>query len=135
MYGAYKVHFDITKYMVIYSVYIRFWPTLHTHAHAHTQKHMHTHKHARTHAHTHTHTHTQEDDFGAPSFLFESVVNGDQQGRYSFVGAMPALEVRVCIWVWCVCCVCVRDCVCMYMYMYVYKCVCVWTSVYMSKSL
>lgn len=39
----------------------------------------------------------QEDDFGAPSFLFESVVNGDQQGRYSFVGAMPALEVRVCL--------------------------------------
>eukprot|EP00983_Pelagomonas_calceolata_P102690 1158836-Pelagomonas_calceolata.AAC.2 len=37
---------------------------------------------------------TQEDDFGAPSFLFESVVNGDQQGRYSFVGAMPALEVQ-----------------------------------------
>eukprot|EP00200_Dunaliella_tertiolecta_P019181 CAMPEP_0202399592 /NCGR_PEP_ID=MMETSP1128-20130828/2114_1 /ASSEMBLY_ACC=CAM_ASM_000463 /TAXON_ID=3047 /ORGANISM="Dunaliella tertiolecta, Strain CCMP1320" /LENGTH=675 /DNA_ID=CAMNT_0049002957 /DNA_START=14 /DNA_END=2041 /DNA_ORIENTATION=- len=35
----------------------------------------------------------KEDDFGAPSFLFESVVNGDQQGRYSFVGAMPALEV------------------------------------------
>jgi len=42
----------------------------------------------------------QEDDFGAPSFLFESVVNGDQQGRYSFVGAMPALEVRLdrCAW-------------------------------------
>lgn len=29
----------------------------------------------------------------APSFLFESVVNGDQQGRYSFVGAQPSLEV------------------------------------------
>lgn len=34
-----------------------------------------------------------EADVDAPSFLLESVVNGDQQGRYSFVGAMPALEV------------------------------------------
>ena len=32
------------------------------------------------------------DDRDAPSFLFESVVNGDQAGRYSFVGAQPALE-------------------------------------------
>lgn len=32
-------------------------------------------------------------DLESPSFLLESVVNGDQQGRYSFVGAMPALEV------------------------------------------
>lgn len=32
-------------------------------------------------------------DMEAPSFLLESVTNGDQQGRYSFVGAMPALEV------------------------------------------
>mmetsp|Transcript_8304 Transcript_8304/g.24880 ORF Transcript_8304/g.24880 Transcript_8304/m.24880 type:complete len:328 (+) Transcript_8304:143-1126(+) len=29
----------------------------------------------------------------APSFLLESVVNGDQQGRYSFVGAQPSMEV------------------------------------------
>eukprot|EP00884_Botryococcus_braunii_P020774 jgi/Botrbrau1/7380/Bobra.0316s0023.2 len=36
-----------------------------------------------------------EDDREAPSFLFESVVNGDQQGRYSFVGAQPAMEVLV----------------------------------------
>lgn len=35
----------------------------------------------------------QENDVNAPSFLLESVVNGDQTGRYSFVGAMPALEV------------------------------------------
>ena len=28
-----------------------------------------------------------------PSFLFESVVNGNQQGRYSLVGSQPALEV------------------------------------------
>jgi hypothetical protein len=35
----------------------------------------------------------KENDVAAPSFLLESVVNGDQQGRYSFVGAMPALEV------------------------------------------
>ncbi len=35
----------------------------------------------------------REDDRDAPSFLFESVVNGDQQGRYSFVGAQPSLEV------------------------------------------
>lgn len=35
----------------------------------------------------------KEDDREAPSFLFESVVNGMQQGRYSFVGAQPALEV------------------------------------------
>ena len=35
----------------------------------------------------------KEDDREAPSFLFESVTNGSQQGRYSFVGAAPALEV------------------------------------------
>ena len=35
----------------------------------------------------------KEADVEAPSFLLESVVNGDQQGRYSFVGALPALEV------------------------------------------
>ena len=34
-----------------------------------------------------------EDDREAPSFLFESVVNGTQQGRYSFVGAHPQLEI------------------------------------------
>lgn len=34
-----------------------------------------------------------EDDREAPSFLFESVVNGTQQGRYSFIGAHPILEV------------------------------------------
>jgi len=35
----------------------------------------------------------RDGDTEAPSFLFESVVNGDQQGRYSFVGAMPAKEI------------------------------------------
>ncbi|KAK9830714.1 hypothetical protein WJX74_003977 [Apatococcus lobatus] len=35
----------------------------------------------------------KEDDRAAPSFLFESVVNGNQTGRFSFVGAQPALEV------------------------------------------
>ncbi|KAL4430388.1 hypothetical protein ABPG77_002194 [Micractinium sp. CCAP 211/92] len=35
----------------------------------------------------------KEDDREAPSFLFESVTNGTQQGRYSFVGATPALEI------------------------------------------
>jgi len=35
----------------------------------------------------------KEDDREAPSFLFESVVNGTQQGRYSFIGAQPCLEV------------------------------------------
>lgn len=49
-------------------------------------------------------------DLESPSFLLESVVNGDQQGRYSFVGAMPALEVvakghKVRV-VWCVLVVC-----------------------------
>lgn len=52
-------------------------------------------------------------DLESPSFLLESVVNGDQQGRYSFVGAMPALEVVakghqvrvVCCVVLCVLCV------------------------------
>lgn len=34
-----------------------------------------------------------ESDSQLPSFLLESVVNGDQQGRYSFVGSSPALEV------------------------------------------
>jgi len=35
----------------------------------------------------------KHDDREAPSFLFESVVNGNQNGRYSFVGARPSLEV------------------------------------------
>lgn len=35
----------------------------------------------------------KDDDLTAPSFLLESVVNGDQQGRYSFVGARPAMEI------------------------------------------
>ncbi len=35
----------------------------------------------------------KDNDVQAPSYLLESVVNGDQQGRYSFVGAMPAMEV------------------------------------------
>lgn len=35
----------------------------------------------------------KEDEREAPSFLFESVVNGTQQGRYSFVGSQPRLEV------------------------------------------
>ncbi|KXZ54537.1 hypothetical protein GPECTOR_4g602 [Gonium pectorale] len=34
-----------------------------------------------------------ESDSQLPSFLLESVVNGDQQGRYSFLGCCPALEV------------------------------------------
>jgi anthranilate synthase component 1 len=33
------------------------------------------------------------DDRDAPSFLFESVVNGDEVGRFSFLGADPAIEV------------------------------------------
>ena len=33
------------------------------------------------------------DDRTAPSFLFESVVGGDTSGRWSFVGARPALEI------------------------------------------
>lgn len=32
------------------------------------------------------------DDRDAPSFLFESVTGGEQTGRWSFVGARPALE-------------------------------------------
>ena len=36
---------------------------------------------------------TKEDSREAPSFLFESVENGDQQGRYSFIGSKPKLEV------------------------------------------
>jgi hypothetical protein len=35
----------------------------------------------------------KENDINAPSFLLESVVNGNQQGRYSFVGAQPAMEI------------------------------------------
>ena len=35
----------------------------------------------------------KSDDREAPSFLLESVTNGTQQGRYSFVGAHPAVEV------------------------------------------
>ena len=35
----------------------------------------------------------REDDREAPSFLLESVHNGENQGRYSFVGAQPALEI------------------------------------------
>jgi anthranilate synthase component I len=35
----------------------------------------------------------EPDEREAPSFLFESVENGDRQGRFSFVGAQPDLEV------------------------------------------
>lgn len=35
----------------------------------------------------------REDDRAAPSFLLESVVNGERQGRYSIIGASPALTV------------------------------------------
>src|SRR5690606_30868911 len=33
------------------------------------------------------------DERTAPSFLFESVEGGERQGRYSILGAQPALEV------------------------------------------
>ena len=33
------------------------------------------------------------DDRTAPSFLFESVENGDEIGRFSFLGADPVLEI------------------------------------------
>jgi len=33
------------------------------------------------------------DERAAPSFLLESVENGDKQGRYSFIGAQPSVEV------------------------------------------
>ena len=32
---------------------------------------------------------TKEDSREAPSFLFESVENGEKQGRYSFIGSKP----------------------------------------------
>lgn len=35
----------------------------------------------------------QEDDRDAPSYLFESVQNGCDTGRYSFLGASPCLEI------------------------------------------
>ena len=35
----------------------------------------------------------KEDDREAPSFLLESVVNGNQSGRYSFLGVHPDMEV------------------------------------------
>ena len=35
----------------------------------------------------------RQDDREAPSFLFESVVNGTSSGRYSYVGAQPEMEV------------------------------------------
>ena len=35
----------------------------------------------------------REDDRDAPSFLLESVVNGNQTGQFSFVGAQPSMEV------------------------------------------
>jgi len=34
----------------------------------------------------------KEDDREAPSFLLESVVNGDQSGRYTYLGARPSVE-------------------------------------------
>ena len=34
-----------------------------------------------------------QDDRDSPSFLFESVTGGSQQGRYSFVGAHPSVEI------------------------------------------
>jgi anthranilate synthase component 1 len=36
---------------------------------------------------------TKEDSREAPSFLFESVEDGEKQGRYSFVGSKPKMEV------------------------------------------
>ncbi|KAL3160773.1 hypothetical protein ABBQ38_009186 [Trebouxia sp. C0009 RCD-2024] len=35
----------------------------------------------------------RRDDRSAPSFLFEAVNNGTQQGRYSYVGAQPSIEI------------------------------------------
>jgi len=35
----------------------------------------------------------KEDEREAPSFLFESVVNGDQAGRFSYLGAQPSMEI------------------------------------------
>lgn len=35
----------------------------------------------------------RQDDRSAPSFLFEAVNNGTQQGRYSYVGAQPSIEI------------------------------------------
>ena len=35
----------------------------------------------------------KDGDFEVPSFLFESVQNGTDTGRFSFVGAQPALEI------------------------------------------
>mmetsp|Transcript_32624 Transcript_32624/g.92503 ORF Transcript_32624/g.92503 Transcript_32624/m.92503 type:complete len:640 (-) Transcript_32624:377-2296(-) len=35
----------------------------------------------------------KEDNREDPSFLFESVVNGDQMGRFSHIGAQPTLEI------------------------------------------
>lgn len=34
-----------------------------------------------------------EHDEDTPSFLLESVINGDKQGRYSFVGTQPIMEI------------------------------------------
>jgi len=36
---------------------------------------------------------TRPDDRMAPSFLLESVIDGDRQGRYSYIGAQPIAEV------------------------------------------
>ncbi|QDZ19567.1 alpha subunit of anthranilate synthase [Chloropicon primus] len=36
---------------------------------------------------------TKEDSREAPSFLFESVENGEKQGRYSFIGSKPKVEI------------------------------------------
>lgn len=35
----------------------------------------------------------KEDDRDNSSFMFESVINGNQHGRYSFVGAKPSMEI------------------------------------------
>ena len=35
----------------------------------------------------------KEDEREAPSFLLESVVGGNQIGRYSFLGSRPCMEV------------------------------------------
>ena len=61
IYGVYTVFFgrEITKYTVIYGVYIQFWPTLHIYTH--TQVHARTITHTKTRTHTysmHRHKHT-----------------------------------------------------------------------------
>jgi hypothetical protein len=103
----------ITKYTVIYGVYIRLWPTLpicyHTNIDTHMHTHTQTHTHMRTHAHTHTHTHTYTGTQVRRPYSIRTE-RGEKGSQLSGTMAdqLSLSAQKVCVPV----CACVRTCVC-----------------------